>query len=123
MSGRALPLWTLAMIVNKDLSSTVTPTGNKYCSSYRWGAQAAISLCVFVGQFSPRWVLQVAWFLGPQWGLFQGIDRKPGDAAGSEVHCREARQEGSPVPMGSACHGSSPVDPVAVRHKAFHSAN
>lgn len=127
VSGRALPHWTLAMIANKDfnpwLSSTVTPTGNEYVFQLWRGVWVAVSFCVFAGRLSPRWPLQVAWFLGLQWGPFQGIDRKPGVAAGSEVHCHEAPQEGCPVHTGSVRHGSSPADPAAVRHKAFHSAN
>lgn len=98
------------------------------CSSYRgefrWPyPSVSLLFCAFAGHLSPRWPLQVAWFLGLQWDPFQGIDKKPGVAAGSEVHCHEAHQEGCPVHTGSARHGSSPADPAAVRHKAFHSVN
>lgn len=71
----------------------MTPTGNKDVFQLQMGIQVGIPLCVLVGQFTPRWAVQVAWFLGPQWGLFQAIDRKPGDAAGARVTAmRHARK-------------------------------
>ena len=60
------------------------------CVPVTLGSSSRFSFHAFPNLFSDQVAAQVAGSLGPQRVPFQGIDGKPGDVAGSEVHCHEA---------------------------------